>query len=231
MNCVNLDVSRNFMRDTLTKQEVEDFLRSFRILIQELMNCTFNVEKIVEENEKNYQQISFIRPFLNHYVNLCYSQSVITISKLFAENEKTSFKKLINKFENFTYDDELKAVLNENKEKFEKGHVGEYDYLFKNKQEIKDEISRILIEILKIEAILNKIKSRRDSYYAHFDPSKQNEIEVETLSDLKVCLELAQEIFNKFFGSLMNTTFIFNICGIDKLIDLAKESYMRSMES
>ena len=219
------------MRDTLTKREVEDFLRSFRIMIQELINCTSNVEKIVEENKNNYKQINFIRPFLNHYVNLCYTQSVITISKLFAESEKRSFNKLLNKLENFTYDDELKAVLNQNKEKFEEGDVGEYDYLFKNKQEIKIEISRIRLELSKVEEILNKIKSRRDSYYAHLDPSKQNEIEVETLSDLKICLNLAEEIFNKFFASLLNTTFIFNICGIDDIIDLAKESYIKSTEN
>ena len=219
------------MRDTLTKKEVDCFFEFFRTTIQDLISCTENIQKIVDEEGQNYSKIIYIRSFLNHYIDLSYSHSVIPISKLFIEDEKRSFKKFLNKLEHFQYDIELKNILKENQEKFENGSIGEYDYLLKNKTEIKAEISSIRKGITKIEEIISRIKIRRDSYYAHFDPSKQNNIEIETLSDLKICLELAENIYNRFFGGLLNTAFIFNICEIDTVIELAKESYERKTKN
>ncbi|THV60587.1 hypothetical protein [Chryseobacterium candidae] len=214
------------MRDCITKNEMDSFFESFRNMILDLVICTTNVETIIEQNKDNPEKIKFLNPFLGHYVSLCYSYSVLTLSKLFIQEEKRSFKKFLNKLENNDYDKELKDLLKKNTETFESGSNGEYDYLFKNKADIKKEIIVARKEISDAEKLIEKIKARRDSYYAHLDPDKKDKIEVESLSEINELLALAQRIYERFFGGFNNSTFLFvNLWHMDTMFTIINEHY------
>ena len=216
------------MREILTLKEVNEFLESFKNNIFDLIICTDNIEQIIQQQKKDFRKTNIINPFLGHYVSLCYSYCVITLSKLFIDKEKRSLIKFLNKLENFDYDKELKQLLINNTEKFNSGIKGEYDYLLKNKIEIKTKIEDVKKIIKESETIVNKIKLRRDSFYAHFDPEKIKNIEVESLSEIQELTAIAQKIYDIFFGSIKNSTFLFvNFWSIDKVLEFNIEYYDR----
>lgn len=201
----------NFMKDILTKDEIESFFKTFSQSIQDLIICTENIQSIIKQNQQSYNVTTLINPFLFHYVALSYSYCTLTLSKLFIHQEKRSFFKFLNKLENSDYDDSLKQILRNNTLKSKNGFPNEYDYLLTNKIAIKAEISETKQLLLAAEILINKIKARRDSYYAHLDPDKVDSIEVESLEDINELLSLALKIFHVYLGGLMNTTFIFNV--------------------
>jgi uncharacterized protein (UPF0332 family) len=216
------------MREILTLKEVNEFLESFKNNIFDLIICTDNIEQIIQQQKKDFRKTNIINPFLGHYVSLCYSYCVITLSKLFIDKEKRSLIKFLNKLENFDYDKELKQLLINNTEKFNSGIKGEYDYLLKNKIEIKTKIEEVKKIIKESETIVNKIKLRRDSFYAHFDPEKIKNIEVESLSEIQELTAIAQKIYDIFFGGIKNSTFLFvNFWSIDKVLEFNIEYYDR----
>lgn len=197
------------MSNILTKQEVDDFFKSFNHMIQDLIICCENIGII--NQEYNGRNSFSIDSFLHHYVALAYSQCALTLSKLFVEKEKRSFKKFLNKLQTHSYDQSLRNILQKNRIDFLNGSDGEYDYLFKNKSEIRSEIVKTSVLIDNSESIINKIRERRDSYYAHFDPEKVHKIEVESLEEIKKLLSLAEEIYNRYFQGIYNSAFIFNV--------------------
>ena len=74
----------------------------------------------------------------------------------------------------------------------------------------------------------DKIKLRRDSFYAHFDPEKIKNIEVESLSEIQELTAIAQKIYDIFFGGIKNSTFLFvNFWSIDKVLEFNIEYYDR----
>jgi len=198
------------MKEIVTKAEIDNFFNSFNNMIQDLIICCENIEIITKKYHHN-EKSKVIDNFLYHYITLAYSFSTITLSKLFIKEEKRSFKKFLNKLENCDYDLELKTLLIKNTKDFQNGDVGEYDDLFKNKNEIKEEIKITRQLINDAESLIQKIKSRRDSYYAHYDPDKNQNIEVESLEEIKILLDLSQKIYNRYFAGLKNSTFIFNV--------------------
>ena len=216
------------MREILTLKEINEFLESFKNNIFDLIICTDNIEQIIQQQKKDFRKTNIINPFLGHYVSLCYSYCVITLSKLFIDKEKRSLIKFLNKLENFDYDKELKQLLINNTEKFNSGIKGEYDYLLKNKIEIKTKIEEVKKIIKESETIVNKIKLRRDSFYAHFDPEKIKNIEVESLSEIQELTAIAQKIYDIFFGGIKNSTVLFvNFWSIDKVLEFNIEYYDR----
>lgn len=219
------------MKEVLTLKEVDEFLESFKNNIFDLIICTENISQIIEQKKNNSQKIQLTDPFLGHYVSLCYSYCAITLSKLFIDKEKRSLIKFLNKLENFDYDEKLTELLEQNSEKFKKGEVGEYDFLLKSKREVLDKIKEIKKIIYQSESLVIKIKDRRDSFYAHFDPSKIKTIEVESLSEIMELTNTAQTIYNIFFGGLKNKTFLFvNFWSVDKILELNIDFYDRMAE-
>lgn len=209
------------MKNIFTKDELNSFMQYFRMMIRDLIICTSNIDEIIEQNNENREKIAPIKYFLGHYVAQSYSFATLTLSKLFVQDEKRSIKKLMNKLENSDFDEELKEILNKNRQLFENGSVGEYDYLFKNKIDIKNGILISREEIKVAESLVEKIKARRDSYYAHIDPDKKDKIEVESLVEIKQLCEVAEGIYNWFNAGFNNSTFMFtNLWGIDELFTI-----------
>ncbi|MBN9336570.1 MAG: hypothetical protein J0I88_01810, partial [Chryseobacterium sp.] len=75
--------------------------------------------------------------------------------------------------------------------------------------DIKNAIAISREEINQAEFFVEKIKARRDSYYAHFDPDKLGEIEVESLAEIKQLSDIAEGIYNRFNSGFNNSTFMF----------------------
>lgn len=214
------------MKNIFTKLELESFMTYFRNMILDLIVCTGNIDQIIEQNNENKEKITSVKYFLGHHVALSYSYAALTLSKLFIHDEKRSLKKLINKLENSDFDEELREILSNNRQLFENGSEGEYDYLFKNKGDIKNAIAISRKEIEKAEPLVGKIKARRDSYYAHFDPDKKDKIEVESLAEIKQLCEVAEKIYNRFNAGFNNSTFIFtNLWGMETLFTIINGYY------
>ena len=219
------------MKEIISLKEVNQFLESFKNHIYDLFISIDNIEQIIEQQNKDRRKIEIINPFLEHYISLCYSYCVITLSKLFIDKEKRSLIKFMNKIEKFNYDEDFKRLLIQNTEKFKSGDLGEYDYLFKNKDEIKIKIQEIRETIKESENVINKIKFRRDSFYAHFDPDKNENIEVESLNDIQKLTNTAQTIYETFFGGIKNTAFLFiNHWSIDKALEFNIDYYNQITE-
>lgn len=199
----------SLMKNIFTKDELNSFMQYFQILIRDLVICTSNIDEIIEQNNESREKIAPFSYFLGHYVALAYSFATLTLSKLFVQDEKRSLKKLMNKLENSDFDEELKEMLTKNRKLSENGSEGEYDYLFKHKADIKNAIAISREEINQAEFLVEKIKARRDSYYAHFDPDKLGEIEVESLAEIKQLSDIAEGIYNRFNSGFNNSTFMF----------------------
>lgn len=209
------------MKNIFTKDELNSFMQYFRMMIRDLIICTSNIDEIIEQNNENREKIAPINYFLGHYVAQSYSFATLTLSKLFVRDEKRSLKKLMNKLETSDFDEDLKEILSKNRQLFENGSDGEYDYLFKNKADIKNAIAISRGEIEKAEFLVEKIKARRDSYYAHFDPDKKDKIEVESLAEIKQLCEVSESIYNRFDAGFNNSTFMFtNLWGMEVLFTM-----------
>ncbi len=214
------------MKNIFTKKELESFLSYFKNMILDLIVCSTNIDQIIQQNNENREKIASVNLFLGHYVALSYSYAGLTLSKLFIQEEKRSLKKLMNKLENSDFDEELKELLINNRKLFENGNEREYDYLFKNKTDIKNAIEISRNEIESAEKTIEKIKARRDSYYAHFDPDKKDKIEVESLSEIKQLCEVAEGIYNRFNAGFNNSTFIFtNYWDMETLFTIITDYY------
>lgn len=190
------------MKDTLTKDELDDFFETLKMLIMDLEICISNIEKIVLAHKTKPEKIHTVNHFLGHYVYLAYAYSALNIYKMYKGNEKRSFKKLFNKLENFNYSIDLKQILESNR-------IDENaDSLFTNRTEIKNEITDSTAIISQVETIVEIINNRRSSFYAHHDPDKK--FPPEKLKDLKAISMVSQKVFDRLHGKFYNSTFFFN---------------------
>ena len=189
------------MRDTISKEELDHFLETLRRLILDIEVCTNNIESIINAIKENSLKISNIERFLIHYVYLAYSYCSVSIYKMFKSDEKRSFQKLFNKLRDFQYDEELKSLLHKNKisEKCEK--------LLTSKNDVKEVIMELERFINDEQKVINKALSRRNTFYAHYDPAKTDV--PESLSDLLQIKEIAKRVYDNLSGGFYDRTFLF----------------------
>ena len=200
------------MKETLDLETVKNYRNFLRDFIDALEICIGNIEKIkIAQIEK--VNLRPINQFLRHYVNLCYSNCSINIYKIYKSHEKRSFNKLFNKFKEFNFAPDLSRVFVTNKQQ------AEIPNLYKSKTELLKSISEFEKEITLHHKLLDKIKTRREKYYAHSDPDKQ--IEPETLAELTEIKELSKKIYNNLFGNLFYEYYVFsgNIESIQPVIE------------
>lgn len=200
------------MKDVLTLQTLESYREHLKQFINDLEICIDNIDKlqIAQSENINLQPIIY---FLNHYVYLSYSNCSINIYKIFKSEEKRSFQKLFNLFRNSKVSADLSQVLRDNAENLENTD------LVKNRTELLELVSIIEKEIELKEVLLVKIKTRREKFYAHTDPTIK--VEPETLTELKEIKELSIWIFNSLFGKIFNVHFMFSsyIASIQPIIE------------
>ncbi|WP_231424964.1 hypothetical protein [Pedobacter sp. Leaf250] len=197
-------------RDILTLDEIYSFIEYLKTFIYDLEICSDNIEQVINAQSEGVNLIP-IQHFIGHYIFLSYSHIAITAYKIFHSGEKRSFFKLFNKIDNFSYEDSLKRHLEQNGNKDEN--------LIKNRSEFK-EITAILIQKINTkDALINKIKLRRSTFYAHSDP--KNSVKPETLEEIKELKEFSKNIFNLLYGKFKDThfSFNFNIASIRNVIE------------
>lgn len=222
-----LSVNCNFYptmyeKEILKLEEVNDFLKYLRTFIIDISICLDNIEQIISA-QKSINLIP-IQSFLGHYVYLAYSQCAINAYKIFHNAEKRSFFKLFNKIRDFKYSSELRQHLSENSTKS--------DCLITNKSEFKDLIDELTKKIESKGALIEKIKDRRLTFYAHSDPTKK--VEPETFVEIKELVEFSKEIYNIFYGKFNSATYIFdtNQASISNVLEDRKfmDDYLKERE-
>ena len=209
-------------REILTLEEINDFLKYLKTFIIDINACSDNIEQIISAQEST--NLIPIQSFLGHYVYLAYSQCTINTYKIFHNGEKRSFFKLFNKIRNFGYSHELRQHLLDNSTKDEK--------LITNKSEFKDLADELSKMIDSKSTLIEKIKERRLTFYAHSDPTKK--VQPETLLEIKELLEFSKELFNIFYGKFKSTTFLFdtNLASINNVLEDRKfrDDYLNKVE-
>lgn len=210
-------------REILTLEEVNSFLDYLKLFIIDINACTDNIEQIILAQETI--NLIPIQSFLGHYVYLAYSQCAINTYKIFHNGEKRSFYKLFNKIRDFDYSPELKQHFADNKT--------QNDNLVTNKTEFKKLVDELTTKISSKSLLIEKIKDRRSTFYAHSDPSKQ--IKSETLKEIKELLDFSIELYNIFYGRFKGITFFFNpnLVSISNVLEDRKfmDNYLKKMES
>lgn len=192
---------RKLMKDVLTLEMLESYRKYLKQFITDLEICIDNIDKLIIAQSENINLQPIIY-FLNHYVYLCYSNCSINIYKIFKSEEKRSFHKLFNLFKNSKVSADLSQLLRDNAENLENTD------LVKSKKELLELVSTIEKEIDLKEVILVKIKTRREKYYAHTDPTIN--VKPETLTELKEIKELSIWIYNLLFGRIFNVHYMFS---------------------
>lgn len=187
------------MKDTLDLKTVENYFENIKFFILDLMICVDNIETIIKARDENVNLYP-THEFIGHYVYLSYSHVAINIYKIYKISEKRSLYKLFNKFKCHRYSEDLKNLLVENSFSDDKN-------LIKSKDELKIIIADIEKEINEQNIIITKIIRRRETFYAHTDPNVN--IEAESLSDLKLILELSKKVYNNLYGKLFSRYFMF----------------------
>ena len=209
-------------REILTLEEVNDFLKYLKTFIIDINVCSDNIEQIISAQESI--NLIPIQSFLGHYVYLAYSQCAINAYKIFHNGEKRSFFKLFNKIRDFNYSPELRQHLSDN--------LTKNDNLITNKSEFKDLADELTKMIESKSALIEKIKDRRLTFYAHSDPTKK--VKPETLVEIKELLEFSKDIYNIFYGKFNSTTFFFdtNLASINNVLDdrKFKDDYLKERE-
>jgi hypothetical protein len=187
------------MKDILDLKTVESYFEHIKLFILDLMICIDNIEAIIKARDENVNLYP-TREFIGHYVYLSYSHAAINIYKIFKAEEKRSFQKLFNKFKNYRYSEDFRNLLTENSLSDDKN-------LIQSKDELKAVIAEIENQIIQQHLIITKINRRRETFYAHTDPDVK--IESESLSDLKLILELSKKIYNNLYGKLYSRYYMF----------------------
>lgn len=178
------------MADTLTKKELDEWIKFMKSAVLDLQLCTKNIRIIIEGIDKRLEWYRHNERFYGHYVYLSYSHSCLVVCKLFLCNEKRSFIKLFNKLANFKYSPDLtKALQSKDEEILEK--IDAWRNLIDNK-----------------DHIIKKITDRRNTFYAHFDPEKKSP--PEKLKEIKELSNLAETIFQDIYNTLFDKSHFFN---------------------
>lgn len=188
------------MQEIISKQYLVEYLEFLKKITLDLEICTSNVRGIVNASRENCEKIKTIENFIGHYAYLTYSYSSMCICKLFVVKEKRSFIKLFNKLEKFEYDVELIELLKSNAQNEDNQH------LFNSKEQVIKNINKLKSIINDKSEIILKVKDRRDTFYAHYDPDKK--LPAETLKDLIEMKELAETVFQALYGGFLGTHFI-----------------------
>ena len=213
------------MKETLDLETVEDYFENLKLFILELQFCIENIERLVECKSEGLN-IKPISNFLSHYVYLSYSHIAINFYKIYKPEEKRSFQKLFNKFKNFRYSENLRSLMAENGSKDDQN-------LITSKAELLTAISEIENRLREYEKMLNLIITRRQTFYAHTDPTAG--METESLSDLKKIRDLTLKIYNELYGKLFGKYYMFNGIGtlLDEILKDRKfvDDYWKSEES
>lgn len=212
-------------RETLTLSELTSFLKYINDFAYDIEITSNNIEQIIKAQNEGVN-LHPIDPFIGHYVFLSYSHCVITINKLFYREERLSYIKLFNKIRNCKFDSEFSKLLQGNDE-------NQYsEYLAKNRDELIELVNELEKEIDLKSELIEKFRSRRDTFYAHTDPKKISE--VETLIEIREICELAKNVYNKVNGKLYDSTFLFsfNIASIGSVLNDRKfvDDYWSKLE-
>lgn len=197
-------------KEILTLEEVNSFIEYLKTFIYDIEVCSNNIEQIINAQNEGVNLIP-IQHFIGHYIFLSYSNCAINAYKIYQKDEKRSFFKLFNKIDNFSYDITLKNYLKNNEEKGED--------LIKNRKEFKNLTAELSKKINEKTDLVDKIKQRRLTFYAHSDPA--GKAKVETLADIKELKDFSKGIFNVFYGKFKDISFLFNnnIVSINSVIE------------
>jgi hypothetical protein len=214
------------MREILTLREIEDFEKLLIAFIYDIQICSDNIEQILDMQNQGINLFP-IKGFLGHYVYLCYSHCAINAFKIFHKDEKRSFQKLINKINNFSYDNELTNFLKINSTKEEN------ENFIKNKSEFKALAVELDNLIKEKWGLISKFIERRHAFYAHHDSTKT--VEPEALEDVKELREFSKKCFNYFYAKFKDATFLFdfNAASIANILDDRKlvDDYLSGIEN
>lgn len=164
------------------------------------------------EEQKVIQGIGFFNFYMlqSRYI-VC-----IELCKIFdhSKNQKWNFIKLFNRIQNEGIDGSLLKTILINGQMRDSGDTV-YENTIGSVKELKNSAQELKQIIESQEEIVRKVKTLRDTVYAHFD--EKSDIIVSN-EELNILVDLASEVFNRFFGSLDNVSTNFEgefIIGVD----------------
>ncbi len=126
---------------------------------------------------------------------------VVQLAKVFSDKkgQRLNVIKICNKLECGPFDEEIKAMLDENKAKLTD--------VFRSHEDVIVAVKGFRVNIESKKEILDKVLDMRDKVYAHSDKDgKFQAIDILELDKLNI---LAQEMYNTLYGKIFDRYFFF----------------------
>ena len=178
----------------------EQILEKLDGILPLIAEIDFNINTLEKfHNKLSYNELKMFENYdllsiLRHYF---WKSSILDLCKLFVEDEKYSFNCLLNILEN-----NFKNVIF-------KSHLS------------KEEIKEFRESLKKSSNQIDHIKEVRDINIAHKD--NKNPSDPIMLSELSYLITLAKEIFSKIFGTINDSTIIWQLTDDNRALLLIKD--------
>lgn len=181
--------------------QLQSFLDDQRNIIVDLNISVENMSRLTLEKYEFESQIKE-HGFFRHHIYQLKFILIIQVSKLFSskKSEERSFFKLCNKLETSEYGDDLRNLMENNKDK---GTVE-----IKSKEDVLLVVNEVRYLINSKAELIQRVISLRDQVYAHIDHNRKTQ--TVSLDELKILVELANKIHNLIRFKIFFTQTMFN---------------------
>lgn len=208
----------------LSQVTIDNWLKNLYNILVDVNISLNNAKKLKREDDKNIESIKKEPYFQHQWYHLRFIM-IIQLAKLYQKSgtQKITFRKLLNRLSNDSFDPLFEAKLKNN------SSIGE-DNLFKTKDDIlrtKDEVFQLLDTF---SELIYKLENSRNRVFAHTDPDIK--VEYLKLEELDKLTKLGNIIFNKINGRINNVNTLFEITtpwSIDIILtDMARARALRN---
>ncbi|MFT4523180.1 MAG: hypothetical protein ACI8ZN_002132 [Bacteroidia bacterium] len=180
----------------MNKQEIEDWLRQTWQLVLELKISIKNA-KTISEYDIHLHSMVTKHGFFQHHFKQLHFITAIQLCKLLSDksNQKINLAKFLRRLSSESYDQDLTALLNTNREK-------NINSLFSSKNDIVDFASEINKKLNDHQPLIERVEKMRDKMYAHKDPNNiPQTVSFKELEELvEFVTKLQDDLEYKFFN-------------------------------